>query len=55
MSSDNLPKGKSEEEWRTVLSPQQVRLLFSPIFAYYVKLAIRLVQDSPRERHGGCF
>jgi hypothetical protein len=55
MSSDNLPSGKSEEEWRAILSPQQVCLLSPPIFAQCIKIAIRLVQDSPRERYRSCF
>lgn len=32
MSSASFPMGKSDEEWRAVLSPTQVRLFLPPIF-----------------------
>lgn len=56
-SGESMPNGKSEEEWRTVLSPAQVRIISYSSLAlldliYDITYA---VQDPPREGHGGRF
>lgn len=58
-SSSNLPNGKSEEEWRAILNPQQVCVSRHKLLSMNASTKTwhdsDLVQDSSRERDRSSF